>query len=91
MIKRDKYQLHIYRRKEFKLPRIWAILNGFLPILPPLISIIAHPISKAFDFQGVLILNLTQTPFQYGNSEITKHKHTHIHTLKYGNQKGCCN
>jgi len=59
------YQLH--RRKN--LPRIWAILNGFLSILPPLISIISHSIAIAFDFEGILILNLTQTLLQYGNSE----------------------
>lgn len=64
----------LYRREN--LPRIWAILNGFLSILSPLISIITHPIAKAFDFQGILILNLTQTPFQYGNSEIKKQKKT---------------
>lgn len=64
----------LYRREN--LPRIWAILNGFLSILSPLISIITHHVAKAFDFQGILILNLTQTPFQYGNSEMKmKQKH----------------
>lgn len=40
-------------------PWIWAILDGFLPILPPFITIISHPIAAAFNFQGILVLNLT--------------------------------
>jgi hypothetical protein len=47
-----------------------------LTIFPPPISIITHPIAKAFGFQSILILNLTQTSFQYGNSE-TKHNYAH--------------
>lgn len=40
------------------VPGIGAILDRFLAIFPPFISIISHAIAPALDFQSILVLDL---------------------------------
>lgn len=69
LIKLNLTQVLIVSKTILLLPGIWAILDRFLAIFSPFITIISHSIATGFEFQSILvILNPTDTLFQYWNS-----------------------